>query len=127
MMARAKKFDPETATFDEITPEVRAGNPLAREDYEHKFEPLSVTHRVLAHITDLVDGPSGSRPRNTVDAMAFSLIAEPAAPGISGPTLELAEAQVQTEVDKLTDAGFVIQRDDGTLALTDDGKIELSN
>ena len=110
-----------------ITAAYRAKQPYACEDYVPVFDREGVTHRVLAQITDLVDGPSGNRPRNTITALAWGLIPDPCAPGIAGPTLEHGEAQVQTEVDKLINAGFVVERSDGTLEITDDGMVELCN
>lgn len=125
-MAKKKEAGP-PESFDEVTPEIRAQLPYAREDYEHEFDPLGVTHRVLSMITDDVDSSAGNRPRNTIEALAWAMIPEPIIPEISGPSLEEGMDQVQEEVNKLVAAGFVAEHDDGTYALTDDGMVELCN
>jgi hypothetical protein len=124
----AKKSDD---TFDEITPEIRAAQPYAVEDYEPEFPRDSTTRRVLGFITDDEDafaaiGP-GTAPRNTPQALTIALMGDENTPGIPNDDMSEAAGLVADELELLVNAGFIVERDDGSYGLTDDGFVELSN
>jgi hypothetical protein len=124
----AKKKEPR---YDEITAEVRAEQPYARDDYEPVFDRDGTTRRVLGHITDQEDAfatmGAGTAPRNTVSALTIALMRDENTPGVSADDMAEAAQRVEADVAELIEAGFVVERDDGTLELTDDGLVELSN
>lgn len=95
---------------------------LVVDGYEPRFDRLSTTRRVLAHVTDEDHVDRG--PRNTVKRLAEELAEDPHTPKITGDS---AVDDVQTHVDRLVDAGLLERRDDETLALTREGRVELVN
>jgi hypothetical protein len=105
-------------TFEEITEEHNATNPLRVDDYEPVFDRHGLTRKVFAFITDEVDAHAGGVPRNTTEAIGRVL-------RLDGVVSDFD--QVQGELDRLEAAGLIEQRDDGSYFLTREGWIERSN
>lgn len=122
------KWYPEGHEVTEVTAEMNAENPLAVNippgqpgAYEPKFVRESVTHRILAHITDENDLLGGVyAPRNTPDMVGKAVIPDK-------DTAVSTQEQVETEFAKLKEAGLIEQRDDGSYGKTRDGWVELVN
>lgn len=89
-----------------------------REDYEPKFDRLSTTRRVLAHVTDDVDPVHGAR--NTLEALQSALVEDPNT-HLSDP------GEVEPELEQLLEAGLLKKLEDGKLKVTHDGMVELVN
>lgn len=93
-----------------------------REDYEPHFDRSGTARRVLGHITD--EDHVGRGPRNTLDRLHQELAEDPHT-RIEG---DAAGAQrVDELLGELIAAGLVQPRDDGTLEVTEDGRVELVN
>jgi hypothetical protein len=93
-------------------------HPLRSENYEPRFPRLSVTRRVLGHITPEVDHDDLG-PRNTLNALTVGLISDPHTE-ISYPE------QVQPYLDDLVESGLVSEHA-GTYQVTEAGWRELTN
>lgn len=94
------------------------------EGYDPHFDRLSVTRRVLGHVTDEVDIDAFG-PRNTLEALSYALASDLNTP-LHGTPTEVAP-EVQRHLDKLADAGLIKQRADDSYALTGAGLTELRN
>src|SRR5258708_785843 len=100
-----------------------------------KFDRTSVHRRILGHITDETN-VTALGPRNTLAALTYDLVraVNRTHPPPGRPRLEV-EGKNSTEVaqlvydhiDALIDAGLVVQREDGTYAMTDEGHLELAS
>jgi DNA-binding transcriptional ArsR family regulator len=97
-------------------------HPSQSLDYEPHFDRASATRRVLMHISD--EDHVGRGPRNTVERLAVELGEDPHSRRF---TAGADPSFVQQHVDKLTATGLVECRKDGTLAVTDAGRVELAN
>jgi hypothetical protein len=102
----------------EPAPPVAEPHPLRSENYEPRFPRLSVTRRVLGHITPEVDHDDLG-PRNTLNALTVGLISDPHTE-ISYPE------QVQPYLDDLVESGLVSEHA-GTYQVTEAGWRELTN
>lgn len=105
------------AVIEDI-PVVTEPHPLHGENYEPHFPRLSVTRRVLGHITPEVDRDDLG-PRNTLHALRIGLISDPHTE-ISYPE------QVPPYLDALVKSGLVSE-DDGVYTVTEAGRRELTN
>jgi hypothetical protein len=102
---------------------------------EVKFDRLSIERRVLGHITDDVEH-TVLGARNTLAALTYSIMRDrntthAPAPNpsldIDGKSLVEVAQTIHEHVGKLTDAGLVAQREDGSYALTEAGHKELAS
>ena len=93
-------------------------HPLYGENYEPHFPRLSITRRVLGHITPEVDRDDLG-PRNTIPALTAALIADDHTE-ISYPE------HVRPHLEALIKAGLVTEHA-GTYQVTDAGWRELMN
>lgn len=100
-----------------------------------KFDRLSVERRVLGHVTDEVD-TTALGPRNTLAALTYALVRDRntthAAGGnprfeVDGMSVAESAQAVLDYLDDLKDAGLLVQRDDGSYEVTEDGLTELRN
>lgn len=126
-------------------PETPAGelHPDVVVDYQPRFVRESGERRVLGSVSDEVDR-SALGPRNTVSALTYFLARNPDTPHVNRPSItvlrqvqpnvmldlphdQTAEAQVEGYLAALIKAGLVEQRDDGSYAVTDAGRVELAN
>lgn len=98
-------------------------HPSQVEGYEPKFDRLSVTRRVLGHVTDEVD-VSALGPRNGLEALAYAIATDAHTP-VHGTPIEVAP-EVQKHLDLLVEAEL-LQRRGNVYALTDAGLTELRN
>lgn len=90
----------------------------ASEEYEPKFDRLSVQRRVLMHVTD--EEHVGRGPRNTADRLTQELAED--------PYTEFGEDNDSQEyLDDLEASGLVEKRDDGTYGVTEAGHYELTH
>jgi hypothetical protein len=89
------------------------------EDYEPSFDRAGIERRVLGYVTD--DDHVGRGPRNTPARLAQELDEDPFSPFVA------EEDDVATHLEALVEAGLVEERDDGTYAVTDAGRVELAN
>lgn len=93
-------------------------HPLYGENYEPHFPRLSVTRRVLGHITPEVDRDDLG-PRNTLHALTVGLISDP------HTEIDYPE-QVGPYLNALVVAGLVSEHD-GVYTVTEAGRRELTN
>lgn len=115
-------------------------HPEQVEEYTPKFDRQSVHRRVLQALTDEVDADVYG-PRNSVPALGAHFANDPHTPQVNAPSATemarryillpkgavTAESQVADHLHELIGAGLVEQRNDGTYALTDAGRVELVN
>jgi hypothetical protein len=98
-------------------------------DYEPNFDRGGTTRRVLGHVTD--EDHANRGPRNTEERLARELTEDPYTPRIheaaDGDEDYTPLEEVQGHVRKLVDAGLLERREDGTLAVTREGHVELVN
>lgn len=97
-------------------------DPYRDDDYEPKFDRLSTARRVLGFVTDEEHLDHGQR--NTVENVARELADDPNTPKIRADGDLDA---VQGHVDSLVSVGLLDVREDGTLAVTLAGHVELRN
>lgn len=111
-----------------------AGGPGAILPATH-FPRLSLERRVLGHVTDEVDETEFG-PRNTLAALTRALMTDrnttnPATPehgrlDVERPVVDVAQSVLDV-LAALQAAGLVSQREDGSYAVTDAGRVELSS
>jgi hypothetical protein len=100
-------------------PVVDAAHELYGANYEPVFPRLSVTRRVLGHITPEVDRDDLG-PRNTLHALTVGLISDP-------HTEIHYQEQVAPYLNDLVASGLVSLDGAGTYAVTEAGLRELMN
>jgi hypothetical protein len=120
---------------EETPVETPAEHPMAQyvvPDYEPHFDRSGTTRRVLGHVTD--DEHVGRGPRNTVKRLFEELEEDPHTrtfkTNVTDDGVErvpFVEQDVQDHLDKLTEAGLLEKRDDGTYGVTRAGVVELVN
>lgn len=113
---------------------------VAAVDYDPRVPRESIERRVLGHISD--EQHVGRGPRNTIPRLALELAEDPATMGVG----QVVDVGVQGEPPKwrwvshegdidridamvrtLVKVGLVERRGDGTLAVTEAGRVELAN
>src|ERR1700744_6008356 len=95
-------------------------NPYVIDDYEPRFDRVGTTRRALGFVSD-EDHVGG--PRNTVERIHSNMAEAPNSPRINDDSLDA----VKGHVDRLLGANLLETREDGTLAVTEDGWRELMN
>lgn len=89
--------------------------------YEPHFDRMGLTRRVLGFVTD--EDHLGLGPRNTHDLIARDMAGDVNSPQVTWDD----SSRVQPALDKLVEAGLLEQREDGSYAVTEAGRVELRN
>jgi ribosomal protein S19E (S16A) len=99
-------------------PDVTVTAP-AVEEYEPKFDRIGTERRVLGHVTD--EDHVGRGPRNTAERLSRELAEDPYT------DYHGSFEMMQHYLDVLEGAGLLEKREDGTYAVTESGRYELTH